>query len=75
MRERLVKLRKGRGLTQAQTAKKLGISRTFYGMIENGTRNPTLLLAAQIAEFYGTTMEKIFLENKDTKWIKKKKGR
>jgi len=38
MGEILAKLRKSRGWTQAETARKLGISRSYYGLIEIGER-------------------------------------
>jgi transcriptional regulator with XRE-family HTH domain len=38
MGEILAKLRKLRGWTQAETARKLGISRSYYGLIEIGER-------------------------------------
>lgn len=38
MRNYLRKLRKERGLTQAQVANSLGISQNYYSNIENGTR-------------------------------------
>ncbi|WP_430508374.1 helix-turn-helix transcriptional regulator [Rossellomorea marisflavi] len=51
-RSYLKEKRKKMGLTQEQVAKKLGISITFYNQIENGTRNPKLKLALEIAEFF-----------------------
>lgn len=41
----------------------LNISRSYYGMIESGNRNPTLKLAIKIAEVFGRKVEEIFFEN------------
>ncbi|MGB9662428.1 MAG: helix-turn-helix transcriptional regulator [Moorellaceae bacterium] len=60
MRARLIALRKEKGLTQQQVADMLGITRSFYGMIETGDRNPTLDLAKRIAEIFGTGIEDLF---------------
>jgi putative transcriptional regulator len=46
-------IRKGKGWSQQSVAQKLGISQTFYSMIERGERNPTLSLAKQIANLFG----------------------
>lgn len=40
--ERVVKLRKERGLTQEQLAHKANIERSYMGAIERGEKNPTL---------------------------------
>lgn len=67
MRTKLIQLRKERQITQDKAAKDLGISRAFYGMIEQASRNPTLQLAKKIAEYYGTSIEEIFFNNKCNK--------
>lgn len=45
-REELIKVRKSLGLTQADMAAAAGVHRSYYGLIENGNRNPTLKIAA-----------------------------
>ena len=40
---RIVQVRKERGLTSAEVAKQLGLSRPFYTQLENGTRRMTLV--------------------------------
>lgn len=62
-RKTLISLRKSRGLTQKDVAEKLGITTSFYGMIEVGSRNPTLELAKNIADFFGLDIENIFFDN------------
>lgn len=37
-RETIIEMRRGAGLTQSQVAEKIGISRSFYAMIELGKR-------------------------------------
>jgi len=64
MRLRLIRLRKERKMTQQQVAEILGITRSFYGMIETGDRNPTLDLAKKIAELFQVDIEEIFFDEK-----------
>lgn len=47
-------------MTQEDVAKKAGIQRSYYGLIENGQRNPTLSVAINIAEALETTLKKVF---------------
>lgn len=64
MRSRLIKLRKQRGMTQQKVACELGITRSFYGMIETGNRNPTLDLARRITVLLqATDIEDVFFDN------------
>ncbi|MCL5781507.1 MAG: helix-turn-helix domain-containing protein [Firmicutes bacterium] len=49
--------------SQAEVAEILGISRTFYNQIENGTRNPKLYLALKISKIFGIPVEKIFISD------------
>ncbi|ATW28420.1 hypothetical protein DCMF_06935 [Candidatus Formimonas warabiya] len=69
MRKRLVELRKQKGkelgirLTQEKVAAQLNISRSFYNMIETGDRNPPLLLAKKIADFFEVGVEEIFFHD------------
>lgn len=46
----LKSLRESNGLSQYQLAKKANITRSYYGLIENGKRNPSLLNAQKIAQ-------------------------
>lgn len=64
MRLRLIKLRKDRGITQQQASETLGITRSFYGMIETGNRNPTLDLAKKIADLFQVDIEELFFDDK-----------
>ncbi|WP_203334326.1 helix-turn-helix transcriptional regulator [Planococcus beigongshangi] len=63
MREWLKTKRLEAGLTQEEAAKKAGIARTTYAMIEQGERDPSVSVAAKIAgalKFKWT----IFFDNK-----------
>ncbi|MFZ5823406.1 MAG: helix-turn-helix transcriptional regulator [Bacillota bacterium] len=46
--------------TQHQAAKALGVSRSFYSMIETNRRNPTLHLARRIADLFGLDLDTLF---------------
>ena len=48
VRERIVELRKERGLTATQMAKRMGLSRPFYSQLEVGTRRMDLVYLLMI---------------------------
>ena len=52
--------RENQGLTVNQVAVMLGISASFYYKIEQGMRNPTILLAKRIAELLGKGVDQLF---------------
>ncbi|NSW84491.1 MAG: helix-turn-helix transcriptional regulator [Syntrophothermus sp.] len=68
MRDRLKELRIKRGLTVKDVASKVGISIWHYYKIEQGQRNPTILVARRIAETLGATIDGLFFapESNDT---------
>ena len=49
--------RKARGLTQEQVAQALHIDRTTYAYYELGRSKPSITMAAQLANFYGVTLD------------------
>lgn len=49
-------------LSHGEVAKAIGISRSFYTQIENGTRDPSLKVAQKIASFYEISLDEIFLK-------------
>jgi DNA-binding XRE family transcriptional regulator len=49
------------GLTQAELAKKLGISTTYLSKIENERKPINVVLAIRIAKALESTVEEIFL--------------
>ena len=60
MRNRVREQRKQRGLSQAELADALGVSRQTVISIENGRYLPSLPLAFTIARFFGQTVDGIF---------------
>lgn len=61
MKNRLEELRKERGLKQEELAAALAVSRQTIGSLENGRYNPSILLAFQIARYFGMAIEDIFI--------------
>ena len=59
-------LRDERGLTREELAVKLGLSGRYIGFIESEDRQPSLNTAKSIAEFFGKTVDEIFLNVKCT---------
>ena len=59
MKNRLEELRKARGLKQEELAAALEVSRQTIGSLENGRYNPSILLAFQIARYFGMRIEDI----------------
>ena len=61
MKNRLEQLRKQRGISQEELADALQVSRQTVGSLENGSYNPSILLAFKIARYFGMAIEDIFL--------------
>lgn len=59
-REELASVRKKRQMTQEDVAIKAGIQRSYYGLIENGIRNPTLHIATKIATALEVSISDVF---------------
>ena len=66
--------REKKGLTQANMAQLLGISRSFYGLIEKGCRQPTYGLATKIADLFGAKVDAIFFDIEGFRLKRKAKG-
>ena len=60
MRTRLKETRKAKGLTVADMAARLKVSRSFYYKIEAGIRNPTIDTAKEIADMLVSTVDELF---------------
>jgi len=60
VRNRVREQRTQRGLSQAELAAVLGMSRQTVISIENGRYLPSLPLAFRIARFFGFTVDKTF---------------
>ena len=61
MRNMLKDLRAARGMTQADLAGRLNVSRQTVIAIESGRYDPSLPLAFAIAEVFGQKIEEIFI--------------
>ncbi|MBI3627609.1 MAG: helix-turn-helix transcriptional regulator [Candidatus Sungbacteria bacterium] len=53
-------LRLQKGITQEELARAVGVSRQTVIAIEGGNYTPSVLLAIKIAQFFKTSVEKIF---------------
>ncbi|QUH31356.1 helix-turn-helix transcriptional regulator [Vallitalea guaymasensis] len=49
--------------SQKSVADSIGITTSYYGMIELGVRNPSLDVAMDIANYYNTSIEDLFFDN------------
>ncbi len=62
----LARLRKDAGVTQAQLAETVGVSRKTINTVENRVFTPSTLLALKLARALGVTVETLFeLEDGD----------
>ena len=66
MKNRVEELRKERGISQYEFARAIRVSRQTVSSIETGKYNPSLELAFVIAEYFGKTIEEIFLWERGT---------
>lgn len=70
MENRVEELRKNLGLRQDEFARAIKVSRQTVSSIENGKYNPSLDLAFVIADFFGKTIEEIFIHEKQERSAK-----
>ncbi|MEQ2444010.1 helix-turn-helix transcriptional regulator [Hominifimenecus microfluidus] len=66
MKNRVEELRKKLGLNQEDFAKAIRVSRQTVSSIETGKYNPSLDLAFVISDFFGETIENIFIHERST---------
>nr|WP_326127158.1 helix-turn-helix transcriptional regulator [uncultured Oscillibacter sp.] len=64
MENRVEQLRKDRGLNQEDFARAIRVSRQTVSSIENGRYNPSLELAFAISDFFGLSIEEIFIHER-----------
>lgn len=64
MENRVEQLRKARGLSQEDFARAIRVSRQTVSSIENGRYNPSLDLAFTISDFFGLSIEEIFIRER-----------
>ena len=60
LKTRIRELRARDRLSQEELAQKVGVRRETIGNLENGRYNPSLKLAMDIAQVFGTTVEDVF---------------
>lgn len=63
MRMMLKNTRLAKKISVSEMARRLNISTSFYYKIEQGSRNPTISLAKDIADILGCTMDELFCTN------------
>lgn len=65
MENRVAVLRKERGLSQAELAQAVEVTRQTIISLEGGRYNASLTLAHRLARYFGLTIEDIFLFEED----------
>lgn len=60
MKNSIRALRKERGISQEELAKRCGVTRQTVNAIENNKYDPTLALAFHLAQELGTTVDQLF---------------
>ena len=61
MKNRLEELRREKGIKQEELAAAMEGSRQTIGSLENGRYNPSLILAFKLAQYFGLSIEEIFI--------------
>ncbi len=65
MENRIAALRKERGLSQAELAQAVEVTRQTIISLEGGRYNASLALAHKLARYFGTSIEDIFIFEED----------
>ena len=60
LENRLRELREAKGLTQAQLADLIGVSRKTVNTVENGVFGPSTVVALKLARALGSSVEALF---------------
>ena len=58
--QRLRELRKERGLTQEELAKKLELAKSSISMYENGKRKPSFEVLEMFADFFNVNLDTLY---------------
>lgn len=61
MKNRISELRKRRKVTQEELAESVNVTRQTIISIENGRYNASLILAHKIAQYFGLSIEEVFI--------------
>ena len=65
MRNKIRALREERHMTQKELGAAVGVSRQAINAVETGKFDPSIHLAHDLARFFGTTIEELFLFEED----------
>lgn len=65
MQSKIQELRKVGKITQNELAEAVDVTRQTIISLENGKYNASLILAHKIAQFFNTTIEEIFIFDKE----------
>lgn len=65
MDNRIAALRKERGLSQAELAEAVEVTRQTIISLEGGRYNASLALAHKLAKFFGRSIEEVFIFKED----------
>ena len=63
LHERLLQLRKERGMTQKQLARQLHVARSTIAAYENGRGQPSYSVLCELADFFGVSLDYLFGRN------------
>lgn len=65
MKNRIEEIRNEKGIRQEDFARLMGVSRQTISSLENGRYNPSILLAHKIAQYFGMSIEEVFIFEKE----------
>ncbi|MEQ8199336.1 MAG: helix-turn-helix transcriptional regulator [Clostridiaceae bacterium] len=65
MENKIQDLRKARKITQSELADAVNVTRQTIISLENGRYNASLILAHKIAQFFGVSIEDVFIFNEE----------
>lgn len=65
MQTRIQELRKQKRVTQNELADAVNVTRQTIISLENGKYNASLILAHKIAQYFGVSIEEIFIFNQE----------
>ena len=65
LRNKIRALREERHMTQKELGAAVGVSRQAINAVETGKFDPSIWLAHDLARFFGTTIEDIFIYEED----------
>ena len=63
MRSRLKEVREGRGWSQGELARRLGVSRQTVNAVETDKYDPSLPLALRMAKLFGVAVPELFIDD------------